>query len=84
MSKDILAFCSQLLTDFKIYDLIPFIGGNTGIGKATALNLAKRGARVILACRDKERAETAAFDIRRVSAEIAVRSTANVTHIAVL
>ncbi|XP_047450835.1 dehydrogenase/reductase SDR family member 13-like [Mugil cephalus] len=42
-------------------------GSNTGIGKSTALDLAKRGARVILACRSKERAEAAAFDIRRES-----------------
>ncbi|XP_062328618.1 dehydrogenase/reductase SDR family member 13-like [Osmerus eperlanus] len=42
-------------------------GSNTGIGKTTALELAKRGARVILACRNKERAEAAAYDIRKES-----------------
>ncbi|XP_029111203.1 dehydrogenase/reductase SDR family member 13-like isoform X1 [Scleropages formosus] len=42
-------------------------GGNAGIGKATALDLARRGARVILACRNKQRAEAAVCDIIKES-----------------
>ncbi|XP_048732726.1 retinol dehydrogenase 14-like [Ostrea edulis] len=42
-------------------------GANCGIGKATALELAKRHARVILACRDKEKANSAISDIRRIT-----------------
>ncbi|XP_070587451.1 dehydrogenase/reductase SDR family member 13-like [Erythrolamprus reginae] len=42
-------------------------GANSGIGKATAVDLARRGARVILACRDQARGESAMHDIRRES-----------------
>ena len=38
-------------------------GANAGIGKETALDLAKRGARVIMACRDLKRSEAALNDI---------------------
>ncbi|KAG7253143.1 hypothetical protein CRUP_013422 [Coryphaenoides rupestris] len=38
-------------------------GANTGIGKETTRDLARRGARVIMACRDLERAEEAREDI---------------------
>lgn len=39
-------------------------GGNTGIGKETAVLLALRGARVIIACRDEEKARKAVREIK--------------------
>ena len=42
-------------------------GSNTGIGYETAIDIAKRGARVILACRDIKKAFKAAEEIRQKS-----------------
>ncbi|XP_060129987.1 retinol dehydrogenase 12 isoform X2 [Zootoca vivipara] len=44
--------------------VVVITGANTGIGKETARDLAGRGAKVILACRDMAKAETAACEIR--------------------
>jgi len=42
-------------------------GATSGIGKVTALELAKRGARVILICRNKEKGQDVAREIRAVA-----------------
>ena len=39
-------------------------GANSGIGKATAIGLAKLGALLVLVCRDQTRAEKAIADIK--------------------
>ena len=39
-------------------------GANSGIGKATAIGLAKRGASLVLVCRDQIRAENAIAEIK--------------------
>lgn len=42
-------------------------GANAGIGKETAIEMAERGAKVILACRDRTRAEIAREEIIRTT-----------------
>ncbi|CAF1426223.1 unnamed protein product [Adineta steineri] len=42
-------------------------GSNSGVGKYTAIELAKRGAHVILACRDRKRTEKALKEICKLS-----------------
>lgn len=39
-------------------------GGNTGIGKETVLELARRGARVITGCRDLAKAQAVVTEVR--------------------
>ncbi|TET23297.1 MAG: SDR family oxidoreductase [Candidatus Stahlbacteria bacterium] len=47
-------------------------GANSGIGKETALGLAKMGATVVMACRSKERGEAARLEIKRESGNTSV------------
>lgn len=42
-------------------------GGNNGIGKATAIGLAKKGAEVIIACRNESKGKAAVADIKKAS-----------------
>lgn len=43
--------------------VVVITGANTGIGRETALDLAKRGAKVYLACRDMTKCDTARLQI---------------------
>lgn len=47
--------------------VVVITGANTGIGKETAISLAKRGGKIYIACRDKARGERAVEDIRKDS-----------------
>ncbi len=47
-------------------------GANSGIGKATALGLAKLGATVVIVCRDRERGESALKEITHGSGTTSV------------
>nr|CAD7459690.1 unnamed protein product [Timema tahoe] len=60
-----LLLCKGVCTSRRRMDgkTVIITGANTGIGKETALNLARRGARVILACRDMDKTNQACREI---------------------
>jgi NAD(P)-dependent dehydrogenase (short-subunit alcohol dehydrogenase family) len=47
--------------------IVVITGANSGIGKATSIELARTGASVIMACRSKERGEEALNDVKALS-----------------
>lgn len=47
--------------------VVVITGANTGIGKETALELAKRGGKIYMACRDLKKAERACQEIKEVT-----------------
>lgn len=47
--------------------IVVITGANTGIGYETALELAKRGALVVLGCRDAQKSARAVEEIKQVS-----------------
>nr|CAD7445380.1 unnamed protein product [Timema bartmani] len=60
-----LLLCKGVCTSRRRMDgkTVIITGANTGIGKETALDLARRGARVILACRDMDKTNQACREI---------------------
>lgn len=58
------AWSSDVRLDDKT---VVITGANTGIGKETAIDLAKRGARIIMACRDMEKASGALKEVIEAS-----------------
>lgn len=47
--------------------IILITGANSGIGKSAALSLAKKGATIVMVCRNKEKAELAQYEIIHLS-----------------
>lgn len=64
-------FCGRCYSTAKLMGKTAIVTGcNTGIGKETVLDFYKRGARVIMACRNLEKAEQAKTDIEQSCKDI--------------
>lgn len=59
---------AKYIKNTRIPDKVVIItGANTGIGKENAIDHARRGGKIYIACRDIQRGEEAQKDIRRIS-----------------
>ena len=57
-----------IIETFNVLGKVVIItGANTGIGKETAIDLAKRGGKIYMACRDINRGEAALQEVRELS-----------------
>ena len=66
--------CKILLFQIDLTGCVAIVtGSNTGIGKETVRGLHDRGAKVIMACRNLEKAEEAAKDIAAGSINIKIK-----------
>lgn len=68
------ASAAQESTNEGLQRHVIITGGNCGIGKATAVDLAKQGMFITLACRSKEKGESACSEISRISGNPNVRA----------
>ena len=59
--------CLYLYVFIIMFIFIFITGGNTGIGRATATELAKRGGRIFIGCRDKKKGDAVVIRIRQKS-----------------
>jgi len=67
MDHYILAFTYGEVEDMDKSSIVVITGANSGMGKATSIELAKTGAHIVMLCRNKERGEEALREVQALS-----------------